>query len=41
MRVKVNLGGPRVVSNGSGVSKSYPKKNNKSLSLSQNCQGPQ
>ena len=29
MRVKVNLGGPRVVPNGPGVSKSYPKKNEK------------
>ena len=29
MRVKVNLGGSRVVSNGPGVSKSYPKKNEK------------
>ena len=26
MRVKVNLGGPRVVPNGPSVSKSYPKK---------------
>ena len=29
MRVKVNLGGPRMVSNGLGVSKSDPKKNEK------------
>ena len=29
----MNLSGPRVVPNGPGVSKSYPKKNNKSLSL--------
>ena len=29
----MNLSGPRVVPNRPGVSKSYPKKNNKSLSL--------
>ena len=29
VRVKVNLGGSRVVSNGPGVSKSYPKKTRK------------
>ena len=40
MRVKMNLGGPRVVSNGPSVSKSYPKKK-KSLSLNQDCQGSQ
>ena len=34
MRVKMNLGGPRVVSNGPSVSKSYPKKKEKPKSKS-------
>ena len=33
VRVKVNLGGPRVVPNGPSISKSYPKNEWKNLSL--------
>ena len=33
--------GPKVVSNGSSTSKSYPRKGEKNLNLHQDCQGSQ